>query len=346
METQGTENVEHVEVNEPIENPPVEEIQNVDGSEENPDTLQVEGEEESNLNTEEYVPDTKFRVLNSEKEFDDFILSAIKNKDDEQRVRDLYERAYGIDHVKEDRQALRDENTTMRQELEEFGTVKTELQKVGHLLRNGDLDSFFEMHGLTEQQVVDHLLRKEKLQKNPAALQQYNMQRQQIAQGFDQQLSQQQMQEQMQQQQQFIADQIVQQRNVELNMRLNAPDLAEQVRAYDARMGKDGAFSEAVKQHGAMHWHQTKQDLPVEQAVEYIARMAGFSLGQGNYNQPTQTQVLPNQARGGQPASNTSQQSQQRVQVLPNVNGSGATAVRKIPRSIDDIRAIAQSMNA
>src|SRR5690606_24340502 len=57
--------------------------------------------------TQAWKPSFKFKVKDKELEFDDFVKPIIKTKDLEQKFKDLYEKAHGLDEVKTSREAFK-----------------------------------------------------------------------------------------------------------------------------------------------------------------------------------------------------------------------------------------------
>lgn len=130
---------------------------------------------------------------------------------------------------------------------------------------------------------------------------------------------------------------MVQQRDMELNQAMST--LGDFVDDYDSRQGP-GAFKKAVLDYGVTQWYAKKYDVPADEAVQAVARMAGYT-GQQNRTATQQN----NQPRGTQTFSGNNSASQRRVKTLPNFNGGSDSPVRKIPKSIADIRRMAQEYN-
>src|SRR5688500_3044500 len=55
----------------------------------------------------QYTPNYKFKVMDEEKEFDDFLKGAIKTKEDEEKLRDIVTKAYGLDAHKKTHETLK-----------------------------------------------------------------------------------------------------------------------------------------------------------------------------------------------------------------------------------------------
>ena len=305
------------------------------GSEENSEELdegQEEGQEEDQ--EEAYTPTGRFKVFNEEREFDDFILAGIQNEEQEQIVRELYEKASGLEYVKQSRDELRQVVEHQSQELQAYNELKTDLKRAGHFLKNGDLSSFLSEYGLTEEKVINYLSHKHELQQNPAAYQVWSEKQQRIRADWEAKQRYEAQQAELQGYQQKHESYMVQQRDVELNQAMST--LGDFVDDYDSRLGQ-GAFKKAVLDFGVTQWYARKYDVPADEAVQAVARMAGYT-GQQN-----RTASQHNQPRGTQTFSgNNNSASQRRVKTLPNFSGGSDSPVRRVPRSIDDIRRMAQ----
>src|SRR5688500_2643210 len=57
-----------------------------------------------------YTPDFKVKIKGKEFEIDEMFRGLIKDADSEKKVKEFFEKAYGIDFVKQDRKALKDEH--------------------------------------------------------------------------------------------------------------------------------------------------------------------------------------------------------------------------------------------
>lgn len=277
-----------------------------------------------------YTPNLKFKVMDQEKEFAPWVKNYIKDAESEKNFRDLFERAEGLNHVKQDRQTLRSENTELKSEL---GSVKTALTTVGDFLKNDDLDSFFEAFNLSEEQILKYAVKRLQLKDMPPAQQaEYQRQRQQQQEYYA-------LKRQNEELSRGYTETTVQQRSSELDQTLASPQVSAVVQAFDSRMGRQGAFREEVIRRGQYHAYTTNVDVPVEQVVKEVLSLVhhgdpGQQLGTPLVNGGSAVQ----QAAGQAPV--------QKKPVIPNIQGRGTSPVKKIPRSIDDLKKLAASMDA
>jgi hypothetical protein len=292
----------------------------------------------------EYEPNFEFSVMDQKREIDDWARPLITDSDSEARVRDLYERAYGLDVVKQDRDTLRQHNQQLMQQVGSLGD-RSALDE--SFKKHGDLGGFLKHHGWSEDQLIAHAIERVKLaEATPEERVAYEQQTQARSAAAQMELENSRLRDQVQ-------HQAVQQREFELNMALGNPQTAQIAQEYDQRVGQPGAFRNMVVQTGAFYGYQG-QDLPVGNVIHQTIQNLGLQpaatgVGQpGAYGRP-QPGGYP-QAPGYQqpfaPAAPVAPQPGQRVPVIPKVQGSGHSPVKQSPRSINDIRRLAQEANS
>lgn len=320
MSKKDVEQTENLEATEVQSNEPVEEIV------ETPE-VEASGEEGTEPETPAYQPNYKFKVLNEEKEFDEFIRAAIKDADTEKKARELYEKAYGIDHVK----AQRDEERTAKTRVEnEYHQLMDEIAELGEI-RKKDYGLFFKKLGIPKQEIAAWIYREaqaldatEKLPENLKSVytdieelrhQNYLLQKKMEAADSGRQSA------------------VLQARRTDLTNVLVAPETKTLVDQYDARLGKPGSFEQMVIRHAAAEWEasQGKRDLSAREAVNEVIQMLGL------------TPTPPGQASGSTQSPKVV--APPKAAVLPNVGSGTATpTVAKKPQSIADLREMAKAM--
>lgn len=261
--------------------------------------------------TPAFTPNFKFKVLDKEHEIDEFIRPAIKDSDSEKKIRELYEKAYGLDSVKNDRQTLKSE---LAETKEKMAQTDAALEVIGGFVRKKDFDSFFESLNIPKQEILQYalqLVQREQMSPEQKAQWEASRQAQQQARYLEQQ-----NQQLLQSQQQFA----VQQRTWELQQAISSPDVRALADAYNAGMGSPEAFQDYVIQIGQAYAARG-HDIPAQQAVaEAIKHL-----------------------RAVNPSLGASQQAAQVVQpsakpVIPNIQGRGTSAVKSTVKSLDDLR--------
>ena len=269
-----------------------------------------------------YSPNFKFKVLDKELEFDEFLRGAVKDPETEKKVRELYEKAHGLESVKTDRTTLRNE---LAQTKEKIGQTDAALETIGNFVRQGDFDSFFEALRIPKENILKYALELVQREQDPNKRAQWeaNRQAQQQTQYYQTQA-----QDLEQRQAQFS----MQQKEFELSHVMTRPEISGIVQAYDAGMGQPGAFRQYVIRMGQA-LESGGHDVSTEQAVQEAVR----HLQAVNPN----LAVAPT---GQQAAGNVVQPNQKPV--IPNIQGRGTSPVRSTYRSLDDLRKLAKERTA
>lgn len=273
-----------------------------------------------------YTPNFKFKAADKEHEFDEFLRGAVKNAEHEKKIRELYERSYGLDHVKGERDKFRNEFKSVN---EQYGALNKGLDALNVMLKNKDYHGFYQAMGIPEQDVLQYALSRVKYKEMPPE------QRQQLDQQYE---SQQRLAYLEQANQELIASyqqQTVQQRTQELDGYLGRPEISQVASSFDARMGQPGAFRDEVIRRGQYYASLPDgKDVPVEQAVREIMALVGNVSPQAT---PAEAQQQVN----GMQAEH--EQTQQTKPVIPNIKGRGTSPARKVIKSIDDVRNLSKS---
>ncbi len=271
-----------------------------------------------------YTPNLKYKVLREEKEIPDWARPFVTSGDLEKNFKDVFERADGIESVKQHRDALVSENAQMREEW--MPAVQT-MQAAQSMLQQGDIHGFLQLAGIPEIEILKYAHKRIQLRETPGALEQHD----ELARiRLENQQYQSQLEE-SQRGQQTLASQ-----NLEFQMdtHLARPENLSAVQAFDARVGRPGAFRAEVVRRGQAYAAQG-HNISAEQAVMEVLQLIGWS-GQ---NPATA-------ANGGAGATGMGQAhgSAQPKPVLPNLRGTGGSPVKKAARSTAELRELARTM--
>lgn len=271
-----------------------------------------------------YQPNFKFKHGGKEHEFEDWAKPFVKDAATEAKLREMHQKAYGLDYLKTDKQNLKTELTDVKTKFEQ---TEKAIETIGSFAKNKDWDSFFEALSIPKEEILRYAVEVARREQDPQQKAQWESARQaQIAaRNYEQQYS-----SLQQQQQQFQ----VEQRTVQLRNELSKPENSQIIETYNAGMENPSAFEEFVIRIGQQHAVQGR-DIPVAEAVQEAVRhlkAVNPSLGFS----PEQTQATPAN-RVVQPSGKP---------VIPNIKGRGTSAVKSTVRSIDDIRALAKEFDA
>ncbi len=275
-----------------------------------------------------YVPNLKYKVMREEKEFPEWIRDVLKNQENEKQVRELFEKAGGLDDVKQHRDRLDTENKQMR---EHWAPVIRDVQLASQHLQKKDYDSFFEMLGIPEADVLRYALHRIQLRENPQALQSHDQMRQL-------QLRNQQMEQQLQSLQGTYQETAVQARERELQTEIARPEILATVQAFEQRVGQPGAFRAEVIRRGQAY-AAAGQDISAEQAVKEVLQLIGYQQ-----QQAVSSQVAPPAPPAPESVETAQSVPQAQKPTLPHIRGKGTSPTKQVPKSIDDLRKLAAQM--
>jgi hypothetical protein len=271
-----------------------------------------------------YTPNFKFKVMDKEQEIPPEFRSLIKDADTEKKVREVFEKAFGLDYAKPKHEATQQALTRVQSE---HNFLVGSIQELRDTFSRGDLDTFFQKLQIPAERVLQWAAEKvnyDELPPEQKAL--IDARTQAERQNVDYQRQNQMLQRQMQ-------EQVVQARRTMLDSELARPDVKSIAESFDQRMGRPGAFMQEVISRGQLAWFQSqgKVDLTPGQAVEQV--ISTYGLKAAAASSPAQT-TQPSKAGGGQ-----------KTGTIPNVGGGKSVApVKQKPRSIEDLKRMRQEM--
>jgi hypothetical protein len=272
-----------------------------------------------------YQPSYKFKVLDKEHEFDEIIRPLVKTKDHEAKIRELYEKAYGLDHVKAERENVRNEYKSFKSQWEPIQKEITEANKFYQMslkkAKDGDqigayhnFQNFVNHLGLDKKLIQQFVFQELQMEDLPQQQKMEYTRRQELetqALGATEEVS---------QLRQEIQEIRVRERMSDLNSAISKPEIAPLVQAFDQRKGP-GAFKNEVIRRGQMHYFSEKKDMPAEDLVKELVDFIGYQA---------QPQAMPQAATI---APNN------QVPVIPVVKGGGnSSPTHKNAQTIEDLR--------
>lgn len=270
-----------------------------------------------------WMPEYKFKVKDKELEFDDFVKPIIKSKEVNEKIKDLYLKAHGLDEVKQSRDHFQ---TQYKTEREKITTIEKNLQNIGVTVKNKDFGTFFDLLKIDKNDVMNYFIEELKFQELPAEQKQAIERQRQVQREY------QTAQEQNQGLQTQMQEMIIKQTRFEFDQVFASPDVAPAIQQFEARVGQPGAFEKAVLERGQYYEAVHKTSPPVRQLVNEVLTLAGLSSGL-----PGQAQQAPLSQQ-----SNASQvvHTQNQKPVIPSFSGGSSTKspARQVVGTIDDIR--------
>lgn len=282
--------------------------------------------------TPEYQPNYKFKAYGKEAEFDEWARGYIKDKETEDRFRQLYAKSHGFEYLKE-RYKARDsefnEFKTKHGELEQQATQHQKTLEELVYLRDNDLHGFMEFSKIPFEKLVDYVqARMEHLEdpkKGEAFESAYKARR-------DAREAQQRAQQIESEKNQLALTYHKEQ----FNELMDHPEVDDFASRYDSRVGERGAFKRAVAEHGEAHYLRTGETLKPLDAIRAVyKRMKPF--------------VQEVEAQADDESGEEVYQPPQRRKpaAIPNLSGGGAASAspaKKVFKSIEDLKNHAKSL--
>jgi hypothetical protein len=254
--------------------------------------------------------------------------SVMGTPEGEKLVRELHEKAYGLDSVKERFDEARTQNKQLATENRDYVQGVANLRKIYQgAAQTGNwhkLDKFFETLQIPQENILKYALAKVQLNEMPPE-QQHAIRSQIDAENRAETLAQQQVQSQSQGQ-----SQAAQLRTLQIEVAMNKPEVSALAKAFDERVGRTGAFEQAVRQQGTLAWHEG-HDIPPNEAIKRVIE---------NYGLKTANPLIPPAADGNAvvPPANAGLV-QKPVSIIPNVQGRSTSPVKTPkPKSVDDLK--------
>jgi len=277
---------------------------------------------------EAYKANYKYKAALQEKEIEEFWRPLIKDADSEKRIKEALTKLDGFDAVKESRESVLQQYDSLHNDYQEQSQL---VSRVTSAVERKDLSSVFRQLGVSSQDIFNWTHQQLQVMELPPdqrqALQEAEAARNK---NFE-------MEEQMSQFQRMYEDQAVQARTMQLDFMLSRPEVQSASNAWDNSMGQPGSFRDLVIQEAQTAYYQENTDLSAEQAVQRVMQKFGkvlnlTTLGQQSAPQAqTQMQINP--------------QVPQAKPVIPSVSGKGTTPIKKVPRSIADLKKLAKEYN-
>lgn len=283
--------------------------------------------------TPAFEPNFKFNVLDKQHEIPKEFQALIKDKDSEKMVREIFEKAYGLESVKTkatevrtERDNLAQENTAIKQSMDSLRSIYQGAVSSGNFMK---LDDFFARLKIPEQHIMQYALAKVQFSNLPPEQQQLirgnldaEKRAEEVSSQADQHLS------QAQQARSELT-------RVQLDYTMAKPDVKSIADQFDVQAGKPGAFRQQVINVANLHFLQRKVDLSPEQATQIVIQDLGLKapvMQAAPAATGTQAQVVP-------PAGKVIVRENK---TIPNIQGRSSSPLKKSPRSIEDLKELSR----
>lgn len=269
---------------------------------------------------EDWIPDYKFKVMDKEYEIDEFLRPAI-NKDNYDKIKDLYTKSYGLEHEKARAERYKSDVERLSPFEQQLSEQNKQLGYMGNLLHNKEYGTLFKELKIPDEAITAHALDYLKFRELPPDKQR------EYEKGLEDRQRSKQLEIQNQELSQQIQIQASQARERELDNFLSG-QIKDVVEQFDSRVGRQGAFKDAVWARGKLVFHTEKKDISVREAVEDVLRFSGV-----NPQAPGQVQT----------STTENYTSQRDKPIIPNIRGSNQSPVKKQISSIADLQKVYNS---
>jgi hypothetical protein len=277
-----------------------------------------------------YKPNFKFKANNADHEIPEVLRGVIKDAETEKQVREIMEKAHGLEPVKG---RLAETRTKLETVEKENTLYKSSISELKEAYNQGDLDTVFSKLRIPEQKILQWIVDKLHYQELPPEQRQVLDARKQ-AESDARLLAKQNTDLQNQYQEQVSSA-----KGMQLQMALSKPEIASFAEAFDSKAGKAGAFYDKVCEIGETAFYTRNVDLTPEQAVKEA--MDFF----GKFVSPAAPAPAATPAATVTPAAPASSPQaapkSKEPPVIPNVTGKTSSPTKQKPRSIEELKKIA-----
>lgn len=283
--------------------------------------------------TPAFKPNFKFKVMDKEHEIPELLRGVMKDAESEKLVRELHEKAYGLDIVKP---RLLEERQKRQEAVAKNDQILGGIAQIKQLYQRGDMEGWFRSLGVPQEKVLQWVIDKLNYQELPPEQRQVLDQRKTAEERAWQ------AEQQASSLQQKYEQETLNARDIQLTSTLDRADIKAAMQAFDSRPGgKPGDFREAICERGETTWlrSQGKIDLTPEQAALEVIRLYGIQPLQAA---PAATPAAP--AAPAPAATQTPAAAPRTVPVIPNVAGTSTSPMKTKPRSLADLKKLAAEM--
>jgi hypothetical protein len=270
-----------------------------------------------------YTPNWKYKAALQEKEIDEFWRPLVKDAESEKKVKDFLSRVEGLDFVKESRDRIQKEYESLMNDYQSQNEI---VRRVETSVQRGDLTSVFRQLGLKNEDVFRWTQEQlQRMEMSPDERRIYEEREKLRAQQYE-------MENQLSQYQQLYQNQAVQARTMQLDFALSRPEVQAVASQWDSLQGVPGAFKNLVIQEAQNTYFTTGRDISADEAVQTVMAKFGKVLNVNGNQAAPQAATVP-----GQTLTAPTQKP-----IIPNVSGKGTAPIKKVPKSLDDLKAMAK----
>jgi hypothetical protein len=273
-----------------------------------------------------YTPNFKVKAYDKEFEIPEEFRSLIKDADSEKKVRDIFEKAYGLDGMKERYTRTKEDFGKAQEVLGKYAEQDRTIDFLGKCVEKKDFGTYFDTLGIDRKDLQKWMLQELQTAELPPEQQAiYNRERELQKRAYALEAENQKYKTQVESSQEEGLRKEGERRVTELTTVITSqPEISAVAKAFDARKG-NGAFFELVRKTGLTAYQTEGKDLTVQEAVAQVMDLLG-----------------PGQAQAAKVASVAEAKAKP---VLPIVEGRSLSPTAKKPNSVEDLRKMAAAMS-
>ncbi len=264
--------------------------------------------------TPAYTPDFKVKIKGKEHEIDEMFRGLIKDADSEKKVKEIFEKAYGIESVKADRQAIKQEHEGFRSAVIPFLQTYDQFTQ---LRDQGNLGAAFKVANISDEQVFEYALQKLQMDQNPVMAKTFQAQQESSIKELELQRK-----VAMYEQRDTVTAEQSFANELEQSMEANA-SLVNQI---NQKFGSEEFFRDEVVQYGLLQMRKGVQVSPSEATAAVVNKYKQFFPSNSLQTAPAAASVAS--AAPTAPA---------RPSTMPNVGNTNVSPVAKKVRSMEDL---------
>lgn len=284
----------------------------------------VEGEQAASQEPA-WTPDYKFKASGKEHEIGEMYRPLIKSQKELDEIKRLHEKAYGLESLEQNRNALKKQISEYTPQIEEYGRVKNRLNRLSHYVANKDFDSFFSDLEIPEVALVEWMKQKVEMAQNPQLAQHYEKNRQLANKQYEQNM-------QLEQYKSQVAQVETEQAYNYVNS-VVSQQAADVAQAYDSKLG-EGAFVDLVIDKGLKIQNVIGQEPELETVIELVkADLQKLGLS------AAPQAISPAAGQAAQAAAPVQQKPS-----IPVVKAGGQSPVKQPIKSMEDLKKAAAMM--
>lgn len=265
----------------------------------------------------QYQPNYKFKVLDEEKEIDEWVRGAIKDSETEKKARELFEKAHGLDHVKSRLAKTREEYEALNGD---YSGVQENIQTLREHVKNQDFGAFFKALNIPKDMIFQWVAQDLQYKNLPP----------EEKQRYDEQIELRRETSRLRKENEIFQGQSresqIQAMEMELEQSLSDPEVNRTMQAFDASRGRVGAFRERLVRELAVIQQASGRRPSATEGLQSLMGLMGKAHGHASTFAPQ--------------ANTPNQEVPTAKPVISNLKSRASVSpVQKSPTSMTELRA-------